>query len=355
MQARVRDNGLFKHGRSAAAAAIQGFDHSHGGKQRHTEHKWTALLSGLGIKQHRSLFRNCFRVCVCSDLARFHIHRQTRMFVLAALLVVAAGASSNGLTLMEKDMLCLNRQFNDPSFPKPADDFCESIGFPTRWESMFPGAELGIGAGGLRALTFKSKTNAQHIAFAFREFLHDKKQFNMFDDDYWQVYSMVPPPTTSTAALTLNRAMLFFRYYMGFDYARHAQSFVDEVLGRGGGKRFPIFTGYGYGGSIAMLQALRIDQSFAITFSAPSNLRALAVDIWQARPASKRITNLCFDFEIDNVKEESSAIHCKFKTPEMYAIIFDGNVNVTSRNVFSDYGFASLNSQQQRVCRDPLL
>lgn len=273
------------------------------------------------------------------------------MRLLLGLAVVAAATSTStpGLTLMEKDMLCLNRQFKDASFPQSPDkdEFCK--GFATRWESMFPGVELGVGVGGLRALAFKSLANPNQVAFAFREFLHDKPHFGL-DDDYWQVYSM----TQREPGLSFtNEAVMYFRYYFGLDYLRHATLFVDEVLKRGGGGRLPMFTGYGYGGSVAMLQALRLESAFAITFSAPSHVGEVAAKFWNAKPSSKRITNLLLDHdETAQFGTTKSARECRFPASATYRLLFDGTKgNVTSRNVFSDSGFAAATAA--RSCQDP--
>ncbi|KAH9259000.1 hypothetical protein BASA81_002620 [Batrachochytrium salamandrivorans] len=275
------------------------------------------------------------------------------MWLLLGLLAAAVTATTPGLTLMEKDMLCLNRQFKDPSFPQSPDggdkdEFCE--GFSTRWGSMFPGVELGVGVGGLRALAFKSLSNANQVAFAFREFLHDKPHFGL-DDDYWQVYSMTQKDGLSFA----NEAVMYFRYYFGLDYLRHATLFVDEVLKRGGGGRLPMFTGYGFGGSIAMLQALRLESAFAVTFSSPSNVGEVAVKFWNAKPSSKRITNLLLAHdETGQFGTAKSAKECRFPTSATYRLMFDDNKgNVTSRNVFSDFGFAAVTAG--RSCKDPIV
>ena len=259
---------------------------------------------------------------------------------------VSAGNNDRpGLTLIEKDMLCVCRYFNNTEVGDK-DDFCSSIGFTQRWEPLFPGrVELGIGVGGLRALVFRSKTQTSVVAIGFREFLHDKVDF-FIDDDWFQSIAMfgsevLPKEYEGTLAHVLAGFMYYFRLYLGFDYHKHASSFVDEILAHGKAQRDPIFTGQGFGGSIATLQALRKDQSSGVTFGA-HGVGKLA-DSYGYPNQTRRVTNLVLSTQ--SLIGVQATRQCTFETPQPF--LLSGEMNA----VKSPMGFSQIKTA--RTCSDP--
>ena len=257
-----------------------------------------------------------------------------------------------GLSTMEKDTLCICRHFkkrNGSNFgAQGADDFCESIGFHDRWEPLFPGrVELGVGVGGLRALVFKSKIKMQNsVIFAFRDFLHEKLDY-FIDDDAAQKIAMYGEVTlvdrvgSEGTARFLSGLMFSVRHYLGFDYHRHACAFVNELMKHAAASKNAIFTGYGFGGSIAILQALRLDQSTGITFSAHGVKEYAA--FFGYRTTTKRVTNLILNSDV--LLGNQTTRQCTFEAPVLYNLLGEHS------SVMSDHGFIEVDTV--RSCEDP--
>jgi hypothetical protein len=282
--------------------------------------------------------------------------------LLACLAVLAALSASSkeqekGLTLLEKDLLCVCRHFNKRSniTSDGSDEFCDAVGFKHRWELLFPGrVELGVGIGGLRALVFRSRLgDKSNVIFAFRDFQHEKMDYYI-DDDAMQELSYYGPEIwkqkTDNAFLqflmgtvTAN-AMFYARHVLGFDYNKHASAFVDEVLSRGKPQRRAIFTGFGFGGSVATLQALRNEGSTGVVFEA-HGVRD-AAKFFGYRPVTRRVTNLVLGWNENKIMGEPSTVQCLFKANPLFTLLEE------QHSVYSWSGFAGVDSQ--RECADPV-